>query len=573
MDRAALIAAAKAKYEREQLIAAARAKAAAEASTPTVDEDAPISKADRAVVMNFGNSPEAQAAYLKQQYPDAAVKVVDGEVAIKLPGETAFKRLDASSLTGRDLLDLPYDIAAGIAQGAATAGGAAAGAVGGPVGALAGGAAASGASGAGLEALRQRLGAALGIPQEVSPRDVAMSGAIGTAAPLVFGAGNKAARGALETTYDFTKQRVFPKLGELTSGVKADVIRAYAKNMNKVDDLEAGGITKYADDLTEKVQNSLSAAKKKAGEELARVMKEAKTPVDVATAKANWQAKINQAGATAVTEADDKYVAQMEALKKEYLDKLPDLIDGAKAMDVQQKLKDAAKFDMTADTSKKYAQTEGARAAYSDVNKAMAEATGGLSTAAKKNYADQIEIEDLLSNAFSTPQKTYSTVTGLNAKSKKVMAEKLKELAKNEPVEAGTNITRTPLLDIGNEIEVLQAYNAFADPSMVPVSLQGATSTSRSIPLSIGGASIGSLLGYKLGGGYAGAALGGLAGAKLGNYAGSPAMMKRAIKSTRAAEKLARRLQPEFGAGLLASPAAAQSIPLLLQRPDEDEQY
>jgi hypothetical protein len=562
------------------------------AEAPSVDEVSSVGFADRAIAKNFGNSPESQAAFIKQQYPGAQVKVVDGEVEVQMPGETAFKRLDPSFSplkqpmeTLRDLpadiADVAYDVGAGALQGLATVKGAVLGSALPVAGTLAGGAAASSASGAVLEALRQKLGQKLGIPQEVDKSQVGFSAATGFASPLLFGAGKaagQAGRGLIERGYDGFKQKVAPKVGELMSGVKADVIRAYADKVDEVDELERNGVMGFTQQMTDKIGNTLGAAKDKAGKAVGEAMENANTPVNVTAAKKQFLDRINLLMAkTDKTPAD---VAELNSLKSTYqkyfgLDspiesfdnvtfkktvqsEVPDQLDASRAFDLQKKLKKAADFEGDL-TPENLAVRGSARGAYGKLNEGFDEATGGLSTEAKQQYQKHMQIENEIGTSFDTPQKTYNTVTGLDAKGRKMLGERLKQLSDEGK------------LDIDDEIKTLQAYNAFADPSMVPVGLKGATSTSRSIPLSIAGGSVGTLLGYKLGGGYAGAAVGGAAGAKLGNVVGSPATVKKAIKATRALEAAGRAMQPDAGYGAYLAPAGAQVSPWMFYQPEPSE--
>lgn len=131
---------------------------------------------ERFVAKNLAVSPEAQVQYLKEKLPKFEFQLKDGEVfARPIGGNYNYKALDPKGFDVQDISDVAYDIGAGGLQAGATA----LGALGGPVVA----ALSSAASGAGLEGLRQKLGEQLGIKDNVSPKEIAMQGAMGLAAP------------------------------------------------------------------------------------------------------------------------------------------------------------------------------------------------------------------------------------------------------------------------------------------------------------------------------------------------------------------------------------------------------
>lgn len=223
-----------------------------------------------------------------------------------------------------------------------------------------------------------------------------------------------------------------------------------------------------------------------------------------------------------------KYVLnQIKNLRNKILEtdkvtELPDQISAGRAFDLQKKLKQAAAFE-TGMTPETLSVKGSARGAYSELNKSFDKATNGLSQDAKDNFSKIVGIENELGNNFDTAQKAYNTATGLNAKGKKMLAERLKKLSGDG------------LLDITDEIETLQAYNAFANPSLTPVGFRGATSTSRSVPLSVGMGGLGAMAGGAVAG-PVGAGVGLTLGAGTGNLLGSPTMIKNIIKRGRILE-------------------------------------
>jgi hypothetical protein len=562
-----------------------------------------ISTGERMIAKNLAQSPQKQMEYLKQEHPDKEFAVnANQQVLVKDKGAGKWQVLDPD--TGffsdpaefaKDAGDMLYDIPAGIAQGVATTAGAVGGTlVGGPgAGTMAGASAASGASGATLEALRQKLGNVLGIPQEVDGSQVAMSGAVGLAAPLMFGAGKassgavaklaanlgigedaaramieKGSRGLVERGYDVATRKVAPSLLSAATGVDSDAIKYYGANPNRMQEIKAHGISETAQNLSDKVTGYVSKQKDVLGKDIQQMMEDAGQQVDISAAKASWKKKIADAEATAVTPADKSYVDAMKQQYQKYFGletevapeqgaydfvtgkfsknttELPDQIDATKAFDVQKKLKDAAKFDISADTAKKNAQTEGARSAYGDLNEAFVNATDGASKKAKDKYAKLIDLSEQIEPKFEDAQSAINTSTGLETKGRTVLKEKLQKLA-----DSGD-------LDVTPELKQIRAYNEFYGPEK----------TSKP-PLAAVLGSLGTLAGYNLNGGYAGAAVGGMAGAAAGSALGNRGLLEKLIKAGYGAEEAARLVQPSVGYG-----AVANSVPWMLLKPQEKQE-
>lgn len=671
-DRAALLAAAKAKLERQALLERAKAKLQAEMVTPSVDEAADVSLGDRAIAKNFATKPETQAAFIKKQYPGAEVRVTDGEVEIKMPKDKSFKRLDPSGLDWGDIVDIPYDIAAGIAQGAATFGGGALGAVGGPLGAGAGAMAASAASGGALETARQWIGQQAGIPQDMDWGQVGMNTAVGAASPVVFGAGkvapaaiaryaaakgitNEAAeqaltqgtRGLVERSYDGVTRGLMPRIMSGATGVSADSIRYFGENPTLMQNLKETGITgdlqKMSDTVTDWGDNTLAqkgkaiqtlmdtsgkkvnttGAKQAFLERIAKLeSKQNKTNADLEEIKALRAAyskyiqkpveieevgsvvlsperqlnagtdQINQALDEEYTKLTKDFInrhmvapsdAQRQQLQQQAQARvaqafpviggqpvintkriepklyerdpitlqnrkvnydLPDELDSSEAFDLQKKLKQIAKFDK--DMTPESASVQGsAQKASRELNRAFDEVMP--SQAAKDDYAQMLDINDLILPKFKDAQTTYNTVIGMDRNTRQVLKEKLKDLEK------------TGQLDIAEDAKRIKAFSEF----------YGAES-SKKAPLAAIAGTIGSLLGYNTGGGYAAAAMGGVGGTAAGATLGSRPMLEAAIKKGISLEQLGRMAQPKIGYGAVANPIASQTVPWMLMRPQED---
>lgn len=189
------------------------AESATEEDLPTVQEMPEGFKADRFLIKNLGDDAMQSIAYLKNKYGDAYdFDSKEGQIRIKKPGEKQWKVLDPSSFDLQDISDIAYDTVAGIGQGAATAtAGVAGGALGG-IGAIPAAMGTSAATGAAGEALRQWLGKQAGV-NEMSGKDIAISGAIGAAAPALFGTG--ASKGMVKAAIggDDVVRNISSKLG------------------------------------------------------------------------------------------------------------------------------------------------------------------------------------------------------------------------------------------------------------------------------------------------------------------------------------------------------------------------
>lgn len=184
--------------------------AGSESAPRQVNEMHPdITTKERFVAQGLGNSPESKAAYLKQEHPDLDVTVFKGDVLVKKPSESEYRRLDPS---GFSFSDLPYDlldVVPDVAAGAITGGGLA---LAGPVGA--------GLGGAVGEAGRQWAGKLSGIPQEISGMDVALSGGANALLPLL---GKAVAAPAYEGVKKVANA-VVPRLSSILTSVPKEAI-------------------------------------------------------------------------------------------------------------------------------------------------------------------------------------------------------------------------------------------------------------------------------------------------------------------------------------------------------------
>lgn len=560
-----------------------------------------LSAKDRLIAKNFAQSPQKQVEYLQQQYPDKEFSLnSNGDVLARDKGQKwqvldpEFSPISEPMRTLKDLPadigDVAYDIPAGIAQGAATTAAAGGAALLNPGLALPAASAASGASGAGLEYIRQKLGQQLGIPQEVDKKQVLISGGISAASPLVFGAGkpsqstimalskklgigadeaadmlSSSNRGLIERGYD-----MIPSIQSAATGVDKDAINYAKSNPQVVKGLKTSGISSTADDLSGKVNQYIDNQLETKGKAVSAAMENAGEQVDTQSARMAFLNRIGELQSKPdLTNAENaelqslvgyykKYFGLAEPTK-EFVEKgaylppeemitsaeIPRKIDATRAFDLQQKLKKAAAFEtnMTPETA---AAKGSARNAYGALNTAFEAPTGGASQAAKDEYAKVLQLEKEIAPKFKDAQTAINTASGLDKRGRVILKEQLADLEKQGK------------LNIADDLDKINAYNEFYGPDK-----------SAKAPLATVGGTLGSLVGYKAGGGYTGAAAGGLVGAAAGAKLADRDLLLRALSLQNALENVGRKVQPRFGLGPVVGPAASQSIPWALQKPEQ----
>lgn len=360
-----------------------------------------VSTWDRMIAKNLGAGPEQQAGYLQKKYPDLEVAVgPKGKVLLRNKGETgAYKVLDPdtgffSKDFGHDLLDLPYDIAAGLGTTAASAAaGAAGGLASGGLGAIPSAMAAGGAAGAGFEGLRQGLGSAMGVPDNFDPTGIALSGGFGAAAPALFGTGanmskvaaksleqslanNVPKNVALETARTAAQSQsglpmrglraAAPGIGEFISGVDKNVLSNYAKNFGEVEGFNKTGITPLAERTGKDITKGIQEQRREIGQQLNDVITQSGEQINLRPAKSAIQDKIEslqknsmrtQAEQDQINELKDMYnhffkypeqevvpaaVEGAEPTTRTVMKDIPDEVGADQALALQMRLKDPA---------------------------------------------------------------------------------------------------------------------------------------------------------------------------------------------------------------------------------------
>jgi hypothetical protein len=527
-----------------------------------------INMGTRAFLKNFSKSPNASAEYLRQK--GFNTKIVDGEVVVKKPQEKEYRVLDPAGFDMQDITDVAYDVPAGVASGVASI----AGGLGSlPLGAgIPGAALAGGATSAALEGLRQKIGSSGGIPNNYSAGDVAIQGAAGAAAPLLFGTGASGAQ-ALKAGLSQASQRGLigralrpqnyaPEMAQALTGVPAQATRTFA-DAEKRQIVEAlkqpGAYEAFSSNVHDKIRAGLFSAKNKVGEELAEVIKTTPIQVDISPAKAAINSQIqklemipkkNKALVDEIEtlkEARDQIFKVTDGTKDEagnliYQD-LPDVLPATDAFELQAQLKDYANLSNikpglqarygsgASPIEKKW--MDASLNAYNKINDGLSEATEGMSKEWKSKYKELSNLQREMASKFSSPERTSKTLSSLDANNNrytKDLAAKLKNLTGGE-------------VDLDEEAQILEAYKFFGNASLNPLSNQGATSTTRTI----GAGGLGAALGTSLGG-PVGGAIGLATGAGISNPASLKALVPSASKGSiylnRAVEPVSEKLGP-----------------------------
>lgn len=578
--------------EEQQELAQLEAEFSQTAQAPEViqEQHPDVGFKTRALLKNFAQSPEASAEYLKNI--GLETRVINGQVAVKRPEETQFRVVDPEGLDPQDITDIAYDIGAGITSGVSTAAaGLAGGALSGGAGAIPSAMLAGGSTSAGLEALRQKLGQRFGIPQEVSASDVAVSGALGAAAPGLLGSGGvvgknlasklasraiskapsqavlqEAQRGGIQRGFQ-ALTKAGPKLGEVLSGVPSKATEVYMKDPQAIKALGAEGAeVELASFAQDQIQSGFQQAKQAVGEKLSKEIDSAGGMVDISKAKDAVNsaiAKMEQsdlARTPAYKKAIEDFKAQADELFTEFVD-VADPVEGVKqvqqslppqtsarsAFELQDLLRDLAEFRTRKEgfqagsknaTALEKQFSKAAADAYGEINKELEKATAGASQDLKNTYRAYTKLQAQLAGRFKDTPTTYKTLQNLYNPSNKPTLEALNDL---EALSQG-NINLIP------QAEQLYASKFYANPAMTELS-GGTTGTARL--LRAGG--LGGYIGYKVGG-IPGAAIGAGAGAfSASPYAMRAAWIPAGMAGAQAGRAIGRGLQP------VMTPATIQS--------------
>lgn len=231
-----------------------------------------FSLGDRYVVKNFSSSPDAGIGYLKKKYPEMELrKTRDGEIVGKNTDDSYFRRLDEKGTSFADVGDVAYDVLQG---GLEAAGGTLAGL--GTMNPVVG-AATAGGIGVASELAKQGIGSAIGIPGNFQGSDLATSGVLSAALPVV-GKGVKSA-------WTYGKNTAGPKIGSWLSGIGEDVIRNINTDREAREFIKKNGQRAYIEKYLDDVNDGLSGANNYVGKNVENAT--GTNPIDIKDLKSD----------------------------------------------------------------------------------------------------------------------------------------------------------------------------------------------------------------------------------------------------------------------------------------------
>lgn len=540
---------------------------------------------ERAKLKTFGNSPESMAKALMQNPNlEAAVDPKTQQVIVRTKGAPNWNVLDPDTgidvlsmdgfkELGKDALEGMYDVGTGIVEGVgATAAGVAAGAGTGGVAAIPAAMGAGAALGAGNEALRQKIGAYLGIPQEVNGDDVMMSGAFGAASPLLFGTGKAVKSGAQNALKDELFQsgvlgtagkKTLAKGAEVMTGIRGELFNRAAKNPELMKSIADQGEDVVANNAIEGLYRKMDDNYQTLGTRINDELRNSGEMIDISETKNQIKKTMEkiEKGADGKFSAEDKNklnaltdlfnktfkrseevnddvienmmdssgqlitnpvtglpVQKLTQTTKEVQKELPDMVDASEAFKIKEELTNAAdfmsdKFRSNKSQSDKTVSTV-ARGAYGKTKAAIEDAIE-VAPELNKEYKETLSDIDFLKSKFKNPKIHLGEDLAFDEKG----ANQLYKIGNGN-----RQMTRkvgqldkkygTNLLD---DAENITASRLNQDASYFTPSVGGVTSTSRAaVGQALGGAT-GAFIGSQVSdepeslGGYAkGAAIGAL---------------------------------------------------------------
>jgi hypothetical protein len=526
-----------------------------------------LSSVDRLVVKNLANSPEAAAGYLKKQYPGLDVQVKDGRPIMKGLGDKEYRVVDPDTgFFSKDILndagDLIWDTGAGVVEGAATAPFVATGNVPGAV-------AAGGLSAAGMEALRQKLGAWAGVPQEVNGTDVLFSGGMGAAMPAVGGLVGKAYKGV---TKNFT-----PWLGEKLSGVPRQAIKTAKEKLPGLESLNEAGVRDVAGEAQSLIKGGIAVPKRGAGKAMQAAEEAVDQGIDISEPQNQMKeliAAVREQAQQSGADVDQEVLGELEGVyRKHFMKKvetpaqkglrlngqnlepyeIPASVEWVDRPGTVSPKEARALRDQMKAVSESYAAGQGPESRFAagdsriskiaseifregeqHINKQFNEGTEGLAETFRQKYRDASDMQKELQRYFGTKKQTYKSLSNLGSD------PYLQDLLRDLKADYG--------VDIEEIAKLLESYKYFRDPAEQALSGFGTTSTSRTIGAGDLGSAVGGLMGATAGpgGGRAGA----IAGRAVGSNLANPAMVLRSVRLGQSLEKGAKKAAPRlYGTG------------------------
>lgn len=419
-------------------------------------------------------------------------------------------------------------------------------------------------------------------------------------------AAKEAQRGALGYGYSGLKNKLLPWVGDrVLSGIPEDTIRSGAQYIDKIKDAEKNGLTSSVADSFEKIRGAVNAEQQRSGQAIADKIEGTATKVDIEPAKQEFKNLLDHLKSykgeidspllrekiASVQKSFDNIftIAQNEEnplsklvdasglplIKDEGKKEIASQVSARSAFQLQHDLSELAELSKikgglmsrfpgsTNVAEKELAETS--RGAYDAINKSLDLATsnaddlGGGTGELKAAYKRHMDLKRELAPMFSSPEKTYQTLSNLSGPNKQLILEKLQKMDNA----LGTNTIE--------DAKFLNAYKTFSQAPADAISSRGVTSTNRGAFLKNSGRGIGALIGYKMGSdqGHGGSTTGALVGGMLGGGAamklGSPAMVRWLIERGANVDNLGKAMG---GRVMSAAPMSAWN---LLRNRDEKQ--
>jgi hypothetical protein len=579
-----------------------RSPAVIENAPRTIQEQHPsIGLLERAKLKTFANSPESMAAAIMQN-PELEARVSkSGQVEIRKIGEKDFRVLDpetgvdVTSLggigeLGKDVLEGAYDVGTGVVEGAgATAAGLLAAPSTAGVGSIPAAMATGSALSAGNEALRQKIGQYLGIPQEVNMDDVALSAKFGAASPLLLGTGGTLKNVGKNTLKNELFQsgiigtggkKALAGTAEVLTGIKGDLFKRATKDPVLMKSIAEQGEDVVANDAIGNLFSKVEDRYKDLGDRINQKLRKSGQDVDISGAKSSIKDMINKINVEANGKFSSEDKAKLEALtglynktfkrtqevvedvptptglldasgapvmgasqvKKQAEVELPSKVPASEAFKIKEELTNAADF-----LSDKFRQnkSQSDKTVATIAKKAYGETSGSITNTLKeapelnKEYQNTLKDIEFIKNKFKNPKVLLNDDLAFDEKGAKqlykiggggdrALERKVSALDK----QYGTNLVE--------ESKNISASNLLEDAGWFNKSVRGVTSTSRTnIGQSIGaagGLAAGSMLGGD--GSLESRAGMGAVGGALGAFATSPRAFLNYMKMAEKASKI-----------------------------------
>lgn len=410
-------------------------------------------------------------------------------------------------------------------------------------------------------------------PRDVAglPLDVATSFGVGTTAKVA-----KALPGASKVAKALPKKY---SLMSAVSGVPREAIETYAKNKSLVGGLDVAA----AEDLTQNAANQakqvVMTARQKAGDALNdAITQSGQTTINAKSLKDILERAVRPPRSALKNVAAQEMYQQMQSKIDDLLtveqqvpaslqlgpgnilqqvpaqvQRVPisDALTPQQLFDLKQQLKEmgdlyGGRKGLLSALTKKDAPfvdkkfTLALTDAVKQADALIDQATQGASATARNQYAKLSRVADEADRYFSTPEKTFSTLSNISTRAK-APARRIMQTADRT---FGTNLEQTG--------KIIESAKYFNEPAIQPLSGQSITSTSRSLMGTAIGGGVGATTGLPV--------VGGAAGAVLGGMSVSPAAIKNIYLPLReAGETISSGIGK--GAGMIppgVSPAAAQ---------------